>query len=476
LVRGHFPGHDKTKRLAERIAPLAGITVEKNQEFVVSENWREALRLCIASCNDDDVDEAIEAILTPLATEDAEKIARPRAVLAVLCLADEPNVSDAIGKQVLQQFARQVGENDARTEKAETSLDTAAMELTHSVWARKLQEELIKEFCQREVQTCWNPGGLCSMMSEEIIFALSDSSSEIEKLIEQLDCANGRDIIMNSLTLMNIAYSKHFPTELVSIALDKLSFLLNQSDAMAHAIAWAMGWLAIRHQEQATEWAKNDANIQSILAYLKQSNFDKKASYWLVVFVGQVKDLPAVEPLIAKLVDESEHVRSAACYALGKIKDVRAVEPLIARLDDEDKDVRSAACYALGEIKDVRAVEPLIAKLDDEDKGVRSAAYDALGKIKDVQADKYDGMEYDAHRMLGEIKGVRAVELLIAKLNDENAKVRSAACYMLGEIKDVRAVEPLVAKLDDENAEVKSVAYGALGEIKNARIIVTYCK
>jgi HEAT repeat protein/GTPase SAR1 family protein len=353
LVRGHFPGHDKTKRLAERIAPLAGITVERDigrrKEFVISENWREALRLCIANCNDDDVDEAIEAILTPLPTEDAEKITRPRAVLAVLCLADEPNVSEEVGSQVLQMFVKQVVENDG-IRHVKTSLNSAAMEITRSIWAIKLQRKLAKAFCQDRSTVSYRCGNLCGMMGEEIIFALSDSSSEIKKLIEQLGCANETEVIINSLTLMNIAYSEHFPIALVSVALDKLSLLLNQSDAMAHAVAWAMGWLAIHHQKQATEWAKNEANIQTILACLKQSNFDKKVTYWLVAFVGQVKDLRAVEPLIAKLDDENEDVRSVAYDALGEIKDVRAVEPLIAKLDDENKDVRQQALGALAKI------------------------------------------------------------------------------------------------------------------------------
>jgi len=202
------------------------------------------------------------------------------------------------------------------------------------------------------------------MMGEEIIFASSDSSSEIKKLIEQLDCVDEIRVIINSLTFMNIAFSQRFPTDLVSIALDKLSLLLNQSDAMAHATTWAMGWLAKNsYNEQAIEWAKNEANIQVILTCLRQRNFDTEATQWLISFVGQVKE-------------------------------IRAVEPLIAKLDDEDKDVRRAACNALGEIKDVRAVELLIAKLDDEDKGVRQQALRALAKITRDETDQKLLSEY----------------------------------------------------------------------------------
>jgi HEAT repeat protein len=117
----------------------------------------------------------------------------------------------------------------------------------------------------------------------------------------------------------------------------------------------------------------------------------RSAAYYAL---GEIKDVRAVEPLIAKLDDEDKDVRSAACDALRKIKDVRAVEPLIAKLDDEDKDVKQAACYALGETKDVRAVEPLIAKLDDEDKGVRQQALGALVKITRDETDQKLLSEY----------------------------------------------------------------------------------
>ena len=90
---------------------------------------------------------------------------------------------------------------------------------------------------------------------------------------------------------------------------------------------------------------------------------------------------PAVEPLIAALMDESNSVRRSAAEALGEIKDLRAVEPLIAALKDGRYAVRSAAADELGEIKDLRAVEPLIAALKDEDAHVRSSAVRALRAI-----------------------------------------------------------------------------------------------
>jgi HEAT repeat protein len=43
-------------------------------------------------------------------------------------------------------------------------------------------------------------------------------------------------------------------------------------------------------------------------------------------------------------------VRMAAAQALGDIRDIRAVEPLLAALHDAEPEVRMAAAQALGDI------------------------------------------------------------------------------------------------------------------------------
>ena len=60
--------------------------------------------------------------------------------------------------------------------------------------------------------------------------------------------------------------------------------------------------------------------------------------------------------LIQQLEDENPHTRMQAADALGQIKDVRAIEPLIAALKDKDSLVRERAADALGQIKGARAV------------------------------------------------------------------------------------------------------------------------
>jgi HEAT repeat protein len=103
----------------------------------------------------------------------------------------------------------------------------------------------------------------------------------------------------------------------------------------------------------------------------------------------------------------------------------------------------------LGPIGSERAVEPLLARLEDEDASVRRAAAEALGPI---------GSE-------------RAVEPLLARLEDEYASVRRAAASALGRIGSERAVEPLLACLEDEAGDVRRAAASALGRIGSEQAI-----
>jgi len=63
------------------------------------------------------------------------------------------------------------------------------------------------------------------------------------------------------------------------------------------------------------------------------------------------------------------------------------------------------------------------------------------------------------------------VNALIARLKDENARVRGAAAQSLGRLGDPRAVQPLIAVLADSNAEVRAAAIEALADLDDPRAI-----
>jgi HEAT repeat protein/beta-lactamase regulating signal transducer with metallopeptidase domain len=63
------------------------------------------------------------------------------------------------------------------------------------------------------------------------------------------------------------------------------------------------------------------------------------------------------------------------------------------------------------------------------------------------------------------------VEALVARLQDENADVRSAAAHSLGQLKDARAVPGLIGALKDSDPRVRASAAGALADLEDPRAI-----
>lgn len=126
-----------------------------------------------------------------------------------------------------------------------------------------------------------------------------------------------------------------------------------------------------------------------------------------------------------------------------ELKSQGDVNGLIEALDYQDDDnVRLAAASALGRIGDSRAVDPLIAALDDQQR-VKEVAALSLGKLGDS----------------------RAVEPLINELDEENWEVRSSVAKALGKIGDDRAVPSLINLLKDKSENVRWHAVQALKEI-----------
>jgi hypothetical protein len=158
ILDGRYSGRDKDKSIGEQVAPLAH-AVEINKggskaEVEVPESWREALRLVAADCKDDDVDDVLLGILSPITSEDAEKTRQPRAVLAALCLADEPNVAERTAECVLENFAKNVNSTDGHAHST-SNLALAALEIAKSTWGTLLKKCLVQECISRPASSRW---------------------------------------------------------------------------------------------------------------------------------------------------------------------------------------------------------------------------------------------------------------------------------------------------------------------------------
>lgn len=119
-----------------------------------------------------------------------------------------------------------------------------------------------------------------------------------------------------------------------------------------------------------------------------------------------------------------------------------AVAENIAALRDGDWAIREEAAVCLGALRDGRAVDPLVALLQDRDRAVRQAAIGALTQI-----------------------GAPAVPALVACVTHQESDVQEAAAGILAAIGDQRAGPVLLRSLGNINWIVRSHAAKALGRI-----------
>lgn len=135
---------------------------------------------------------------------------------------------------------------------------------------------------------------------------------------------------------------------------------------------------------------------------------------------------------------------------------------------------------ALGVIGDARAVEPLMARLEDEDPLMRKAVAKALGHIGDARAvdaivvhldDSEKQVFWDAAVALGDIGDVRAIPPLLAALDHEQWNFRRRVMQALAEIGDAGVVEMLVERLEGDDNFRREVAAEALTFFNDARAL-----
>ena len=155
LVKGRFPGRNRGLSLAENIAPLAAQISEvstdaaNNDDQTISENWREVLRLCVMSCDDDDVDSILMAVAGVHNEEHASADTRPRIMLAVACLSDEPNVSQDVALMLMDRFIGMLRDTDrlvssvARRPVGDSSAGWLIAEIGTSSWGPDFTRRLV---------------------------------------------------------------------------------------------------------------------------------------------------------------------------------------------------------------------------------------------------------------------------------------------------------------------------------------------
>ncbi|MGB9592069.1 MAG: HEAT repeat domain-containing protein, partial [Candidatus Kryptoniota bacterium] len=221
-----------------------------------------------------------------------------------------------------------------------------------------------------------------------------------------------------------------------------------------------------------------DALISALIPLLRNHENTLRANATLAL--GKIKDVRAIEPLVAMLCDRSPNVRQCAVRALGEIgapavshllqflsahtsnRDIcehvidalveigsPSVEPLKIALYDPDKNIRRYAAIALGRIGDPSVAETLVVLLNGTDKSKQRLAAQALREIG----------------ALNSIAAQLSTDALLTALRDPDPSVRGDTAHLLGKIANVRAIGPLIATLSYSKPSVRWEAAYALTQI-----------
>ena len=227
---------------------------------------------------------------------------------------------------------------------------------------------------------------------------------------------------------------------------------------------------------------------------------DKRAVLALAAVdaLGQIGDSTAVDALVAVVQEEIPVLRLAAIDALGQIGDSAAVDVLCLQIQGETTQVRWVSAVALGRIGSPRAIGPLANLLGDEE--IRQKVLFALAQIDKnwrarpevemaVERFRRDLMQNDvlgdkqAVIRLRALEGLNAVvpdwrerewaeELVMywcRRVTEGNDDERKVAARFLGDLKDQRAVQALLAAIEDRNRDVRRQAIQSLGKMRDMR-------
>ncbi|WP_181387198.1 NACHT domain-containing NTPase [Streptomyces sp. Act143] len=484
LVEGRYPGRDVERSLADQVARLAARTGSENPlgfvgDRAVSEAWREALRLCVMSCNDDDVDSVLRAIARPLQGEDAAVTARPRAVLACSCLSDEPNVSEEVAGEILDRFVAEVTEKDGLGSFI-TTADRAAGEVAGCLWGSQLSRRLVTAWLG-DVEERMGMAGLAAMvLGSTVPDDEPGAKNWTENQVGLLREPQTEVAAEAALALMHVAFKQRAP--LIPGLVPGLKALLRRGPGEAVAGAWALGWLTGNSPGRVRPggpWTTTPEDRAELADVITTAGVPPQAVNFLLWHIDEptaaacpdlavavmrgfaaadhktraaladhfVRVCPGMDdPVLPLTRHPKAAVRADAAFLLARLNSTAALDALLALLTDADDSRWMQAVEALGTLGDTRAAGPLLALLPDSAGRLRTLIAITLGRLREP----------------------RALEPLLELLSEFRGADLHGVPQALARLGDPRAVGPLLRVLgtdppfDPTDALVAALA--ALGE------------
>jgi HEAT repeat protein len=499
LARGHFPGHQPGRSLASTVRAIAVPVWSPRRErddvdddddvdgrMGVPENWLEPIRLCATACKSSDVDAVLTAVLAQPPEEDAAATRRPRAVLAALCLADEPDVGRPVARQIIGALVEGAEDRDGERW-SPTDLVEAAMELAGSTWRDELKEMLVRAYVNLQPAERRPVGAVFGRVAAHVRGRNVDAGVQAAELRDQLEGADHSLAIEAALRVGASVQDYQLSCAYRDAAIThRLIPLCGRQSAVADAAAWALARILPQSVRRR--------NWNPTLTYFSNGPYFTKAHLRAIEKLLLGQDEPGAGVLVslyaiascARLRRSRSRARATARHAdgavraasirlLGALEDQGSLALIARALTDTDPRVRAAAAAALGWLDETASAAALEAALADPAREVRAAAAIALRSLPAPATPA-------RYRALSDPDGLvrasplempyrpveePAVDLIVPLLQDLDVRVRRAAARVLGAHEDIAAVPALVSCLDDRDQKVRANAARGLAYVRD---------
>ncbi len=399
---------------------------------------------------------------------------------------------------------------------------TQAIEPLTSILADSANADVIRQITARGLGRIGTEGALQALVSmlntssggvqKAVIAGLGQMADvrAIAPLMGMLPTTDGPLASEVGKALASIATTLDAPTRQTHV-LESLETMLQHGDTQTRTLVFSMldemGWqpdqsaLAAYYWIAQEEWERcveiGEPAVEPLIAVLVDEEKSRRQTAFLTLVKIGGKAAPA---LLAALLHENTELRQAVFWCLVKIGPP-ALPSLVQALADEHDMLRQAAARALGQIGDPDAVVPLIAAFKDTDWSVRRDAYQSIVKIgkaalpqllaalnhnsEDIQwgaagtleALGWKPSQNEAGALYWIVKGewqhcvsigAPAIKPLVNRLSHWDANTRKEATNALIRLGGL-AVAPLIEMLQVDNPTVRTNAAYALGMIGDKR-------
>ncbi len=183
------------------------------------------------------------------------------------------------------------------------------------------------------------------------------------------------------------------------------------------------------------------------------------AAYYALAVMSKNKKTKPLPELMEFFYTGLKHtdpkIRLKAVKILGELKDKPAVNPLVLRLKDYDKNVREESLLSLGKIGELSALQDMIYLKTDKEDTVRSALARSLGYFSEELKGSTDSLKIS---QINIVKG-----LLMELMNDVNGVVRIESAASMLRFSDRTGIELIKKGLDSEDIDVKIFCIETIG-------------